>query len=82
MSPTTQYLYVATKKRKPANKGDILTIPPTRQLTIWIWAGRQHNLFGEKILVPRQIQNHIVCSVVNVGALLDVWPIMGGYGGI
>ena len=22
--------------------------------------------------------HHIVCSAVNVGALLDVWPIMGG----
>ena len=27
-------------------------------------------------------QRHIVSSAVNVGALLDVWPIMGGYGGI
>ena len=27
-------------------------------------------------------QLHIVPIAVNVGALLDVWPIMGGYGGI
>ena len=26
--------------------------------------------------------HHIVCSAVKVGALLDVWPIMGGKGGI
>ena len=26
--------------------------------------------------------HHIVPSAVFVGALLDVWPIMGGYGGI
>ena len=26
--------------------------------------------------------HHIVPSAVKVGALLDVWPIMGGYGGI
>ena len=27
-------------------------------------------------------QNHIVCNAIKVGALLDVWSIMGGYGGI
>ena len=27
-------------------------------------------------------QRHIVCSTVKIGALLNVWPIMGGYGGI
>ena len=27
-------------------------------------------------------QPHIVSSAVKVGALLDAWPIMGGYGGI
>ena len=27
-------------------------------------------------------QPHIIVGAVNVGALLDVWPIMGGYGGI
>ena len=26
--------------------------------------------------------HHIVCSTVKVGALLDVWPIMDGYGRI
>ncbi len=27
-------------------------------------------------------QRHIICSTVNVGALLNVWPIMVGTGGI
>ena len=27
-------------------------------------------------------QPHIIAGAVNVGALLDVWPIMGGYVGI
>ena len=26
--------------------------------------------------------HHNMCSAIKVGALLDVWPIMGGYGGI
>ena len=28
------------------------------------------------------INIHIVSSAVKVDALLDVWPIIGGYGGI
>jgi hypothetical protein len=27
-------------------------------------------------------KQHVVCSAVNVGALLDVWHIMPGNGGI
>ena len=27
-------------------------------------------------------KHHIVCRAVNVSALLDIWPIMAGYGGI
>ena len=27
-------------------------------------------------------QRHIVSSAVKVGALLDIWPIMGGKGGM
>ena len=35
-----------------------------------------------KLAASTASQRHIVPSAVKVGALLDVWPIMGGRGGI
>ena len=51
-------------------------LPPTLHPRLW----SDEVQFGLATSTASEL--HIVSSAVKVGALLDVWPIMAGYGGI
>jgi hypothetical protein len=57
-----------------------LTASPYLQATLQPRLGPDEVHIGQAASTTSQL--HIMCSAVKVGALLNVWPIMAGNGGI